>query len=174
MLKFEKGAEFPLPPQQEEGVTFSVEPYTMLLIYRFRRPSAEEIRAFAEGEASLAVTVLRNTMFVLTRFAPLAWMDTPYSACLSQTRKSFPDLKPGQGYAIDAFLVDCADNRLVEHRLLRLDTASSEKMKKLVLADQERTDFTVEGYEQAVTEVYRNYSTRDLLKLAEFQTKLGK
>ena len=55
MLKFEKGVEFPLPPQQEEGVTFSVEPYTMLLIYRFRRPSAEEIRAFAEGEASLAL-----------------------------------------------------------------------------------------------------------------------
>ncbi|MBQ7915371.1 MAG: hypothetical protein IJ315_01115 [Firmicutes bacterium] len=172
MLKFEKGAAFPLPHQKEEGVTFSIEPYTMFLIYRFKRPTQQEIQAFATAAPQFGVTVLRNTMFILSHFSPLGWMDTPYSAQLSSSKKSFPDLQQGQGYSIDAFLVDCETNTLVEHRLLRLDTLSSERMKRLVLADQERTDFTIDGFNQAVQDVYRNYSTRDLLKVAEFQTKL--
>ena len=91
MLRFEKGAEFPLPHQKEEGVTFSVEPYTMMLIYRFKRPTQDEIRAFATAEPQFAVTELRNTLFILSRFAPLNWMDTPYSTHLSPAKKSFPD-----------------------------------------------------------------------------------
>ena len=174
MLKFQKGETFPLPPVAEEGVTFSVEQYTMLLIYRFRHPSEEERRAFREGKVSFGIASLRNTLFVLSRFGTLAWMDTPYSTHLSSTVKSFPDLRPGQGYAIDAFLVDCADNKLLAHRLIHLDTHSSEKLRSLVMEEQARTDFDQEKYHQAVEEVYRSYSPRDLVKLATIMTKIKK
>ncbi|MBQ7064996.1 MAG: hypothetical protein IJM90_08920 [Firmicutes bacterium] len=174
MLKFAVGEEFPLPPQTEEGITFSIEPYTMLLIYRFRHPNEQEKRAFATGDVSFGVTELRQTLFILSRFAPLAWMDTPYSTHLSSTVKSFPDLRPGQGYAIDAFLVDCADNKLLAHRLIHLDTHSSEKLRSLVMEEQARTDFDQEKYHQAVEEVYRSYSPRDLVKLATIMTKIKK
>ena len=161
-----------MPPVAEEGVTFSVEQYTMLLVYRFRHPSEEERRAFREGKVSFGIASLRNTLFVLSRFGTLAWMDTPYSTHLSDTVKSFPPLSPGQGYAIDAFLVDCADNTLVEHRLLHLETAAAEKVRDIILEDQERTDFTPEGFERSVQEVYRGYSPRDLVKVADLVTKL--
>ncbi len=172
MLKFQKGEAFPLPPVTEEGVTFSVEPYTMLLIYRFRHPSEEERRAFREGKVSFGIASLRNTLFVLSKFGSLAWMDTPYSTHLSQTVKSFPALQPGQGYAIDAFLVDCADNTLVEHRLLHLETAAAEKVRDLILEEQERTGFTLENFRRSVEEVYRGYPPRELVKIAELVTKL--
>lgn len=174
MMEFKKGGAFPLPPVKQEGVTFSVEPYTMMLIYRFSHPSPEEIQAFARGEMQFAVTVLHDVIFILSRFAPMAWTDTPYSAKLSASQKSFPDLKPGQGYAIDAFLVDCDTNTLIEHRLVHLDTPSSEKIRAVILNDQARTDFSREKYCAAVEEVYRGYSTKELLSFAELRTKPGK
>lgn len=174
MLEFRKGAAFPLPPVNQEGVTFSVEPYTMMLVYRFAHPTQEERNAFACGQVQFAVTVIRDVIFVLSRFAPLTWTDAPYSTHLSSSQKKFPDLKPGQGYAIDAFLVDCETNLLAEHRLMHLDTASSEQIRKIILEDQAKENFSLEKFNAEVAEIYRGYQTKDLLKLAQFQTKPGK
>ena len=49
MLEFRKGAAFPLPPVNQESVTFSVESDTMMLVYRFARPTQEVRDAFACG-----------------------------------------------------------------------------------------------------------------------------
>ncbi len=172
MLAFQKGEIFPLPPQAEEGVVFSVEPYTMMLIYYFRRPTVQEREAFCRGNAQMAVTKLQDTLFILSRFSPMTWMDTPYSACLSQSFKSFPDLKQNQGYAVDAFLVDCQTNILMEHRLMHLDTASSLKMRELILEDQQQQDFSEERYQRTVQEIYRNYPPKELLNRAVFVAKM--
>lgn len=94
MLSFQKGEKFPLPPQTEEGVVFSVEPYTMMLIYYFRKPTGQEREAFCQGNAQLAVAKLKDTLFILSRFAPMSWMDVPYSTHLSESFKRFPDLNP--------------------------------------------------------------------------------
>ena len=172
MLSFQKGEKFPLPPQTEEGVVFSVEPYTMMLIYYFRKPTGQEREAFCQGNAQLAVAKLKDTLFILSRFAPMSWMDVPYSTHLSESFKRFPDLKPNQGYAVDAFLVDCDTNVLMEHRLMHLDTASSFKMRDLILEDQERTEFSLQQYQETVREIYRNYPPKELLKRAVFTAKM--
>lgn len=173
MVQFKTGELFPLPAQQNEGVVFSVEQYTMLLIYYFRRPTQEEIQTFKEGDVSIALAELKNTLFVISRFGNLSWMDTPYSTQLSSTEKSFPALSEKQGFAVDCFLVDQESNLLTAHRLIHLDNAFSKKFANIMMADQKKEGFTREGYAKAVQEVYANYSTRDLLGLSMIRTRIN-
>lgn len=172
MVQFKKGDAFPLPKQANEGVLFSIEQYTMLLVYYFKKPTEKERETFKSGDAKLAVTSMRNTLFVLSKFGELPWMDTPYSTHLSPAPKSFPELSEGQGYAIDAFLVDVDSNVLKEHRLLHLDTPSSLGLKKLVYEEQARVDFSIETYDRTVAEIYAGYSVKQLLGMKVFETKL--
>lgn len=171
MVEFKVGEQFPLPAVKEEGAVFSVEPYSMMLIYRYNRPSEEEIKEFKEGEYQLAVTELRKVLFVLSKFGRLGWSDCAYSSQLSDSKKQLPELQEGQkGYAIDAFLVDCSDNTLKAHRLIRMNPQFSRKFRTLLLDDQQKA-FNREEYDQAVSGVYRMYSTKDLLKVSLLQMK---
>ncbi|MCI8633607.1 MAG: hypothetical protein HFE64_09050 [Lachnospiraceae bacterium] len=171
MLEFKVGEAFPLPPVSQEGAVFSVEPYSMMLIYRYDRPSEAEIQEFKTGEYQLAVTELRKVMFILSKFGRLNWSDCAYSSQLSDSPKELPELKEGhRGYAIDAFLVDCHDNTLKAHRLIRMNPEFSRKFRLLLLDDGQKS-FQQEEYEQAVSNVYRMYSTKDLLKISLMQMK---
>lgn len=171
MLEFKVGEAFPLPHERQEGAVFSVEPYSMMLIYRYNKPTAEELREFREGEYQLAVTELRKVLFVLSRFGQLSWADCAYSSQLSASPKNLPELQEGhKGYAVDAFLVDCSDNTLKAHRLIRMNPDFSRRFRTLLIDDQQK-EFSREAYEQAVSNVYRMYSTKDLLKLSIMKMK---
>ncbi|MBO6158991.1 MAG: hypothetical protein J6P72_07005 [Firmicutes bacterium] len=165
MLSFEVGKEFPLPPVKEEGAVFSVEPFTLMLVYRYSRPSQEEINEFKNGTFQIAVTELRHVLFVATQFGRLNWADAPYSTHFSDRDKTLPELQESHlGYALDAFLVDCADNTLAAHRLVRLTPDFSRKLRSLLLDDMAKP-FDAALYDAAVADVYRSYSTKDLIKL---------
>ena len=169
--RFEVGKTFPLPPAGE-GVTFSVEPYTMLLIYRFNRPSQEEIKEFCEGSVELAMTRLRSVMFVLSRFGRLNWADAPYSTHLTEREKSLPELAEGnRGYALDCFMVDSADNTLKAHRLVRMTPEFSEKF-RLALEHDAADSMDLASFNKAVGDVYANYSVKDLLTYKDMYMKV--
>ncbi|MBR6683006.1 MAG: hypothetical protein IKL38_01565 [Firmicutes bacterium] len=171
MLEFKVNEQFPLPHIKEEGAVFSVEPYTMMLIYRYNKPTEAEIKEFKDGDYQLAVTELRKVMFVLSKFGALSWSDCAYSSQLSESAKNLPELVEGnRGYAVDAFLVDCSDNTLKAHRLIRMNPEFSRKFRMLLNDDQQK-EFDPAAYEQAVTNVYRMYSTKDLLKLSVLKMK---
>ena len=68
------------------------------------------------------------------------------------------------------FLVDISDNTLKAHRLVRLTPDFSRKFRNLLLDDMAK-EFDPASYEQAVAEVYRDYSTRDLLKMSLIRMK---
>lgn len=171
MLEFKVGEQFPVPGVQQEGAVFSVEPYSMMLIYRYDKPSEAEIQEFKTGDYQLAVTELRGVLFILSKFGRLSWADCAYSSQLSKTPKELPELQEGhRGYSIDAFLVDCHDNTLKAHRLIRMNPEFSRKFRLLLLDDGQKS-FQQEAYEQAVSNVYRMYSTKDLLKISLMQMK---
>ena len=75
MQEFHVGHPFPLPKIGEEGTVFSVEPYTMMLIYRFHRPTEEEMTEFMNGQVELAVADLRGALFFLSKIGALNWAD---------------------------------------------------------------------------------------------------
>ena len=171
MYTFKVGEPFPLPEMKEEKVVFSVEPYTVMLTYRFRHPTEEEIREFREGTCELAVTEMRQTLFVLSRFGRLRWSDAPYSTHLSESSKKLPDLtEDSRGYSVDAFLVDCSNNMLVAHRLVRMTRDFSFQFRDLLEKDL-RKPFDPAEYDKAVAEVYQNYSTADLLRFRQIYMK---
>ena len=70
MQEFQVGQPFPLPKVDEEGAVFSVEPYTMMLIYRYQRPTEEEIAEFASGKVELAVADMRGVLLFCPRLGP--------------------------------------------------------------------------------------------------------
>ena len=161
MVQFETGKPFPLPLPKNEGASFSVEPFTLMLVYRYQKPTQEEIDEFTTGTFQMAVTELRKTLFIETQFGRLGWSDVPYSTQLSEKNR---------GYALDTFLVDISDNTLKAHRLVRLTPDFSRKFRNLLLDDMAK-EFDPASYEQAVAEVYRDYSTRDLLKMSLIRMK---
>ena len=67
MQEFQVGQPFPLPRVEEEGAVFSVEPYTMMLIYRYQRPTEEEIAEFTNGKVELAVADMRGVLLFLSK-----------------------------------------------------------------------------------------------------------
>ena len=171
MVQFETGKPFPLPLPKNEGASFSVEPFTLMLVYRYQKPTQEEIDEFTTGTSQMAVPELRNTLSIETQFGRLGWSDVPYSTQLSERRKELPELsEKNRGYALDTFLVDISDNTLKAHRLVRLTPDFSRKFRNLLLDDMAK-EFDPASYEQAVAEVYRDYSTRDLLKMSLIRMK---
>lgn len=171
MYTFKVGELFPLPGPQQDHVSFSVEPYTMMLIYRYTRPSEEEVQAFSKGAFEMAVTEMRDTLFVLSRFGGLRWADTPYSTHLSQSVKNLPDLpEDSKGYSLDAFFVDAQSNVLKAHRLVRLTPDFYQKFRAMLMKDMEKP-FEVSAYQQAVEQVFSTYSTADLLKYRQLYMK---
>ncbi len=171
MLKFEVGSPFPMPLDAKEGAVFSVEPYTMLLIYQFRNPTAEEIQEFKTGSYQLAVTELQSVLFILSKFGRLGWADAAYSTQLSHSSKELPELQEGnRGYSIDAFLVDCDTNIIKAHRLIRMTPEFSRKFRLLLLDDLQK-EFNADQYWQAVSRVFASYATKDLVRLSLLQMK---
>lgn len=176
MVEFKVGETFPLPPVQNEGAIFSIEPYTMTLTYRYDKPTAQEIEEFKKGDYELAVAELRDVIFVLSKFGRLGWADAAYNPNLSDTEKHLPDLVEGnKGYSIDAFLVDLSTNTLVAKRLIRMDPVFSKKFKKLIEQSMGRKDrFKKEQFEETVQALYKSYTTRDLYKYSLMKMKMGK
>ncbi len=173
MVEFKVGESFPLPQVSWEGAVFSIEPYTMTLTYRYRKPTEEEIREFKNGDYELAVTELRNIIFFLSKFGAMGWADAAYNPNLSDSEKKLPDLVEGnKGYSIDCFLVDLDTNILVARRLIRMDPKFSGKFKKLIEQSQARKDsFDRDHFEETVQALYSQYSTKDLYKYALMKMK---
>lgn len=174
MLEFTVGRPFPLPQVKEEGSTFTVEPFSFMLVYRYNRPTAEEVSEFRTGDVSFSITELRQVIFVQSKFGHLHWSDTPYSMQLTPSQKNLPELSDSNlGYALDAFLVDCADNTLLVHRLVRLDLDFSRKLRMLLLDDLKK-GFDPKTYNESVAEVFRTFSSRDMLERGLFSTRIRK
>lgn len=172
MVEFTVGKPFPMPQPKEEGSVFSVEPFSLMLVYRYAGPTEEEIQEFRGGDVSLSVTELKHVIFVQSKFGRLNWSDTPYSMHLSDSAKSLPGLSDDNlGYALDAFLVDCETNILKVHRLVRLNLPFSRKLRTLLL-DDEKKAFDVHAYESAVQEVFHSFTSREMLERGLFSMKL--
>lgn len=173
MVEFAIGEAFPLPEVQAEGAIFSIEPYTMMLTYRFNKPTQEEIEEFKSAEYELAVTELRDVIFVLSKFGRLGWADAAYNPNLSDSDKSLPELAEGhKGYSVDVFLVDLSTNILVAKRLIRMDPNFSRKFKKLVDQSMSRKDrFRKDEFEETVAMLYKSYTTKDLYKYSLMKMK---
>ena len=164
MYTFKVGEAFPLPEIKTEGATFSVEPFTMMLIYRFDRPTEEEIEEFRKGDCELALTEKQGVLFLLSHFGRLSWSDTAYSTHLYDTEKKLPDLVEGsRGYSVDAFLVDCHDNTLKAHRLVRMTPEFSVSFREALEEDKQRV-FDEAAYDRTVAEVFARCSTAELLR----------
>ena len=174
MLTFQVGEPFPVPGIDTEGSVFSIEPYTLMLTYWYRHPTEEELSEFRQGAVEIAVTELRDVIFILSRFGRMGMADAAYNPNLTDVKKEIPDIDAGssRGLSLDCFMVDQATGILMARRLVRLDAVFSKKLKKLVDQSMSRRDsFDREHFVETVEELYRQYSTEDLYRYRLFSMK---
>lgn len=169
-FRFAIGEKFPIPGTGE-GVSFSVEPFTTMLVLRLDRPTEDETEEFKKGQFELVITELHDVLFFISRFGRMHWMDCPYSTHLSERKKELPELVEGnRGYSIDCFLVDASNNLLKAHRLVRMTPAFSKVFKNLIDKDSAK-DFNLNRFNREVNELYRAHSTKDLLSYRDAAMK---
>lgn len=81
---------------------------------------------------------MRGVLLFLSKIGSLNWADAAYSTHLTDRKKALPDLEEGQGYSLDAFLVDCVDNTLAAHRLIRMNTRFSRELRRMLEEEEAR------------------------------------
>jgi hypothetical protein len=168
MVKVGKPYPFGSPPYPEIPEYSYTSAGHQLQLF-FNAPTAAEIRAVQNDPVELAVTVFEETIFLLFRFGAgeaIGWSDAGFSIHLvSPDRRALPD-PPESAEAralIPIYLVD-AQTGIV--RALRVLTLPSQVTTALVHAIREQSRQAWSGeeaYRRKASDIYRQYSVKDLL-----------
>jgi hypothetical protein len=134
----------------------------------FDKPTDSEVESVKSGRVELGLCVKENTIFFLSKFSGMEWMDAPYSPYLSKNTR-FDDLANDMGYALHVVLVDASSGIIKAMRLIGMQTHFSKILRKEIL-NQLGNDFSNQLHQERVDKVYKNYQTHSLVKYATTYT----
>lgn len=159
-----------------EGVYFEYAESGPYLIFALSNPTKDEIQAAKTGRVELALYEDPPLVFVLHRIRGLEqWSDSPFSIRLYQGRTldwSEP-IQEGQGLALTIALVDANTGILLALRMVGTSTEFARELRAAMLRQLEGS-FSVEAYHRKIDEVYRKYSSEDLLAMAVAKHTAGR
>lgn len=137
----------------------------------YATPSAKEIEAITKGDVRLGFYSRDNVLFMLFKFGSLNWVDAPYSAHLSKQLTDIQSPEPGQGYSLTIHLIDADTGIIKGLRLIGLPHKFSLQFKDAVWT-QRLKQFDLKQHDETIANVYRNYTTEDLVRMADVQCRL--
>ena len=146
-----------------EGIKFDITDDGCNVIISFKAPTLKEVEAITKGKIKVGYYSENEVMFMLFKFGDMNWMDAPYSVYLSQNLTKINEIKDGQGLALNIYLIDASTGVLKGIRLVSLPTNFSLKLKSEI-EKQKLTPFC--NYYSKIGEVYRKYTTKNLVKFA--------
>jgi len=139
-----------------------------------RKPSKSEIKQISAGsEFKLKLLEMEGIIFFILKFGDLEWSDAPYSVHLSKGQTYLRDVPDGNGYAVTIYVIDTSSGELVLQRFTGLDTCTSRELKEIV-ERQKTLPFNKSEYAVTINNIYRTYSTMDLLELQSSQDEMLK
>ncbi len=148
--------------EYEEQVKFDFLSEGPVLLIFFKSPTEKEVSEINAGKASFRLYEKYNIIFLLSKFGSLEWMDAPYTVHLSDNIVlDIPS--DGLGYALNIFLIDAATGIIKAIRLIGLSTKFSFALHKC-MQKQTETQFDKYMYLDNLNCIYRDYSTKDMLK----------
>ena len=166
MEKLEVGQVIPRFVGHPESPLFDVNDGGANLIILFKNPTADEKKAFKPGERFEIRMVLKDgIIMMMVKIGNLNWMDAPYTPHLSKNLSKLDKTEEGQGLALSLMLVDCATGKLESIRLIGLSTRFTNALYDNILTVFDQ-NFDPLEYNTKLDNIYRNYSTKDLLKFA--------
>lgn len=153
----------------EECVKFGFNQQGADMVIFFHSPTAIEVESIRTGKIELGFCEKDGIIFFLSKFAELNWMDAPYTVHLSQPFE-FMEISENIGFAFTIILVDASTGLVKVIRHIGMSHRLSVELKAASLR-QKQMPFKKKLYDQKVKQIYKNYTTNDLIKRATITCK---
>ncbi len=155
-----------------EGTHYNFDVSGHWVHYLYQNPTQREIESIQSGEAQFGLYTKGPIIFLLHQFGGMLWNDSPYSVWLvSEESRKIPDESPGHAL-LKVVMVDTATGIV---RALRALTFSAEFTTRLHDAIRQQTlkSWSKEEHERTVRHIYSQFSTMDLVHMADVFCKGG-
>lgn len=157
---------------RNEGVVFDISDSGAILMVFFHHPSKEEIEQFkSEKQLEIKCACFKHTIFILSKIGNLQWMDSPYHPDLSTSLTELKEAEGGEGLSLQIMLFDSSNGELKSLRLIGTSTDFTRKLYREI-SKLSLDKITYEKYMSYLSEMYKKYSTKDLVRMSSFGFKL--
>lgn len=167
MQKFEVGK--PLKEGKNrypEVPIFEFEQAGGVLYVFYKTPKDKEVEAFRSGDVKLGILYKEGIIFLLFKFGSANWLDVPYCWHLSEPY-TFQPLEKGMGYGMTMIFSDANTGIVKVIRQIGWPNRMSKIFRGHVEDQQQDKDFYRVEYERKLQNIYNNYSTDDMVKMAD-------
>lgn len=148
-----------------ESVKFNFTQGGAILLLFYNNPTEEELAAVKKGRLEVRFHARGSIIFFLARFGSLPWLDAPYTVHLSKPFE-FQEMAGSQGFGMHITLIDARTGVIRAMRLVGLSHGFSRELQAAIEA-QRAMPFDEVRYDHELSAAYRNYRTRDLVKMAD-------
>ena len=156
-----------------EGCMFNYSAAGAWLIYFYRAPSLIEISSIQEGPAEFGLFMAGPVLFVLHRFHPMPWNDSPYTFWLvHEDERTVPEITEHLHALLRVILVDTSTGLIAA---LRACTFSATFTKTLHQAIHFQASLAWDPslHDQVIREVYADLTTDDMVRQCKLFCKGG-
>ena len=136
----------------------------------YRSPTKSEIRNISDGPLEIRFVSKNEIIFALAKFGDLPWLDAPYSVHLSEPFV-FQEMSKTQGFGLHIILVNAATGIIMAMRMAGLPHDFSKKLQNAIEV-QRKMPFNQATYDVKLENLYRAYTTKDLVKMADARCRI--
>ncbi len=136
-----------------------------VLILFYYNPTKSEIEDIRDGRIEIRFVSRSEMILVLAKFGNQPWLDASYSVHLSEPFV-FQEMTETQGFGLHIILVNAATGIIIAMRMVGLSHGFSKELRKAI-ETQKEMPFNQITYSAKLENLYRNYTTKDLVKIAD-------
>ena len=169
---YKVGEIIPNAKGHPEGCIFDIDDSGARLVVYFYEPTTDEIEQFGSGHRfELRYVKLYNVIMILTKIGNLDWMDAPYNPNLSKNLTHVDSVSGSSGLSLTLLLVDSSTGILKHFRLIGLSTKFTNDLFKEVKIEK-NNNFDVTQYGGFISQIFNQYTSKELVKLSSSYFKL--
>lgn len=172
--KYEVGKRYSELRTSVDGVQFDINDSTSVLVFKYNKPSAKELKAFESSNSFEIRSITLNAVsYILVKMGGLEWVDAPYTPHLSLDLTHLPNLKDNKkmGLGLLILLIDTSTGEVCKMRMVGLGNRFSQLLIKDV-EELSQLSFDTTLYHMSIRNTYSKYTTSALVKLASNYYKL--
>lgn len=162
------GGKFPIDTSGSP-VSIAFRDNQAMLILKLGGLKSREIRDVKSGLAQFAIYTQQDMMFFCFRFGIMPWMDCPYTIHLEKggSYDFDSEVKDGQGYALQIYLVEAETDTIKVIRLIGLPTEMSRRIREIVLAQKQTRKLAKFECDMLVASIYNMLPTTAMVDIAK-------
>lgn len=147
-----------------EGCFFEIDESGPIMFFNYVRPHKSEVDSFKPGSgAEFGFACVNSVLFILAKVGSMPWVDAPYNPHLSSSTAT--TVEEGLGYLLTLVLIDKYSGIVRGIRAVGLDHDFSVALRNEI-QNTKSVPFNRNDYERAINDVYRHYSTEDLVEMS--------